>query len=99
MISPLPIDAGRSGIGGNGGGGGMLAEGIGGLIDTGGGGGGKGSVQAKLFSTGGGGGGGNVSRFELKLRPRVGVLADDTVGVLNNKSTTLFIFIYKLWLR
>lgn len=54
-------------------------------MDTGGGGGGKGSEQDKLFSIGGGGGGGKVSRFELKLRPRVGVLADDTVGVLKIK--------------
>lgn len=83
FTSPLANDAGKSGIGGNGGGGGMFADGKGGLIDTGGGGGGRGSVKGKLFSIGGGGGGGNVSRFELKLRPRVGVLADDTVGVLN----------------
>lgn len=79
-------DDGRSGIGGNGGGGGIFADGKGGLMDTGGGGGGKGSVKGKLLSIGGGGGGGNVSRLELTLRPRVGVLADDTVGVLNNKN-------------
>jgi len=79
----LANDAGRSGIGGNGGGGGMFDDGKGGLIDSGKGGGGNGSTYGKLFSTGGGGGGGNVSRLELKLRPRVGVLANDTGGVLN----------------
>jgi len=89
----LDNDAGRSGIGGNGGGGGMFADGNGGLIDTGGGGGGKGSVKGKLFSIGGGGGGGNVSRLELKLRPRVGVLADDTVGVLNRKTNVALILV------
>lgn len=67
----------------------MFADGNGGLIDTGGGGGGKGSVKGRLFSIGGGGGGGNVSRLELKLRPRVGVLADETVGVLNKKRNNL----------
>lgn len=86
-------DAGRSGIGGKGGGGGMFADGKGGLTDTGGGGGGKGSVKDMVFSIGGGGGGGKVSRFELKLRPRVGVLADDTVGVLQIKY--YFKFVYK----
>lgn len=44
---------------------------------------------------GGGGGGGNVSRLELKLRPRVGVLADDTVGVLK-QTKTVYILILKL---